>query len=130
MLLGLRRDKVFRISEELVDSKECVWLGRPSGLYMKLKPLSPKSSAQTEEVTCVSRGVAGSAALVVWLLMYIPQSVRELGGRTEAAGGRVSRGAEAGEGSFNKIGACGYSILSKLPKGTVQIATQFAILTD
>lgn len=38
------------------------------------------------------QGSSGSVALLVWLLMCIPHSVRELGGRAEAAGRRVSRG--------------------------------------
>lgn len=121
-LPGLRRDKVFRISEELMDSKGRVQLRRNPGLCMKLKQQSQGVLQRQRRCPRLKGEFQG-----VWVWWSVCSgSFISLSGNWES-GQSLQEGvfgkAEADTGILNKTGVCRYSILSKLPKGNVQIGT-------
>lgn len=121
-LPGLKRDKVFRISEELMDSKGCVQLRRNPGLCRKLKQQSQGVLHRQRRCPCLKGEFQG---VWVWWSVCSGSFLGLSGnwGSGQSLQERVFGKAEADKGILNKIGVCRYSILSKLPKGNVQIGT-------
>lgn len=102
-----------------MDSKGCVQLRRNLGLCMKLKQQSQGVLHRQRRTFRDFQGVW------VWWSVCSGSFISLSGnwGSEQNLREGIFGKAEADKGILNKIGVCQYSILSKLPKGNVQIGT-------